>query len=623
MPAAPKKRFKLRTLLLAGSVFLVVCLVAIAVIVTLASAQASKVAAQAVQAETIMGIAFEQNSFARDYIAHGESRPKEQWYLEYAALETALASPVLQSEPSKSFVPRLESSSDGLKEIFDSIVAGSESGADDQAKREQKISDLLVKARAFISDADKMTRAAFDARAKNRASTDRLIFIMVGLLAAVSLSIVFVLYRRIAGSLGALQKGARIIGKGNLEYRMNYAYDCEFGELAAAFDEMAFRLEKGRDTLEEKVQERTQQLAELNRKNETMLQSIGDGVVAIDRHWDIILWNAAAAHITGWSAGEAMGKPLREVIKFIRAEDHRESIEFIERVMLFGETTSMDQDTLLVGKDGGTVPVGDSAAPIYDPKTGKVSGAIIVFRDASSEKALKERERQLAKLKDDFLFRTVHDLRSPAANIRMALDVHAEEEVRYGASPRLKAGFDSIRDASARMSRLIEDLLQIARGEKSDVVLKKETIDLAKLVERVLTQSQPTASAAGVTVSQSVPDEMPHVIGDTDALKEIFDNLVNNAIKYNKKGGSVTVLYEAAGDFLKATVQDTGIGISSEDLKKLFTPYFRAEGSAVQGTGLGLYIVKNLAEKMGGTVHVHSVVGQGSQFMVTVPIVKK
>lgn len=352
-----------------------------------------------------------------------------------------------------------------------------------------------------------------------------------------------------------------------------------------------------------------------------LLESIGDGVFAIDRFWNIVLWNKSAARLTGFSATEVLGRPFREVLKFINVATKKENIVFIEEAMLYGEIKSMANHTVVITKDGRELPIGDSCAPIFDDK-GVVSGAIVIFRDMSFQEELEQKEKELVKLKDDFLFRTVHDLRAPSNIVRLALTDYFEADELARASDKFKKGVEFIKDANSRMSHLIEELLSIGRGENPDRVVKKDPIDLPALVNDLLIMSRPVFDKKKIVLNHLMPSETSKIIGDAEMLKEVFANLIDNAVKYNKVGGQLTISYELQGRFLLTYVQDTGLGIASDALNQIFAPYFRAyTGQDIQGTGLGLYIVKNLVEKMGGKVAVNSTIGQGTKFTVYLPVV--
>ena len=152
-------------------------------------------------------------------------------------------------------------------------------------------------------------------------------------------------------------------------------------------------------------------------REKVFLESIGDGVIAIDRFWNITLWNKEASLLSGWSQEDVLGKPFRNFMKFVREHDRSENIAFIEEAMLFGKKGIMENNTLLIRKDGTEISVGDSASPIFD-QGGGVAGAIIIFRDVSQE-------RESQRLRSDFAY-AAHQFRTPVTkalwNIEVALD---------------------------------------------------------------------------------------------------------------------------------------------------------------------------------------------------------
>ncbi|MDD5251748.1 MAG: ATP-binding protein [Patescibacteria group bacterium] len=353
-------------------------------------------------------------------------------------------------------------------------------------------------------------------------------------------------------------------------------------------------------------------------EEKVIMESIGDGVVAIDRQWNITLWNKVATRLTGWSEAEVMGRPLRQFAKFMRESDGSENVVFIEEAMLRGETKTMENHSVLVTKDGRRVPVGDSAAPVFD-QAGLVSGAVIIFRDVSTERELAEREKAMIKLKEDFLFKTVHDLRSPSSIIKMAID--SCDKSAAGLGPQAVKSLGYVKVANDRILKLISSLLKIGQETNPQFLLECQPMAIRGVLEDVVAELAPKATAKRVTFEHGEASGLPEISGNQDALKEVFVNLLDNAIKYNKEGGQVKIGYEVVGRTVRVSVEDTGRGIPLEAVGKLFTAYFRADISKdIEGSGLGLYIVKNLVEKMGGSVAVKSTVGQGTRFTVSLPI---
>jgi len=367
--------------------------------------------------------------------------------------------------------------------------------------------------------------------------------------------------------------------------------------LAAGF--FTYRLLRDRDTIEKQRD-----------KEKMLLENIGDGIIAIDRFFNIVSWNKASTALTGWSREEALGKPMREVVRFVRESDKKENIVFIEEAMLYGETKTMEDHTFLIRKDGTEIQVGDSAAPVFD-SSGKISGAIIIFRDTS-------REHEAEKAREEVIFQTVHDLRAPATAIKLAAETSQDAEFLSHNPEKLKESIGLIQEANTRMLGLINSLLEGASGKAG--IAKNERVALSNVIQGAVKEFAPATAKMGVKI-EYVPSKDPlQVFANAGRLKEIFSNLIDNAIKYNKVGGTVTIAHQIEGGFIKTTVQDTGIGISAESLSKLFTPYFRASsGQHVQGTGLGLFVAKKFVEEAGGRIAVDSKAGQGTIFIISLP----
>lgn len=237
------------------------------------------------------------------------------------------------------------------------------------------------------------------------------------------------------------------------------------------------------------------------------------------------------------------------------------------------------------------------------------------------EKMLRQ-EEDIRKFKEDFLFKTVHDLRAPGTAIRLAIEdlttsnswacstdaKHAEQTVSI------------IQSLDQRMLNLVNDILKIGKSQNANIEIKKESVDVHQVVSEATKNLGPIANSKKMKIEHE-GKEVPKILADKEKITEVFFNLVDNAIKYNKEGGTIKITHNIAGDKLNISISDQGVGIPAGDIDKLFAPYFRSEtGKAIQGTGLGLYIVKNLIEKMNGKISVRSKVGEGTTFTISMPI---
>jgi PAS domain S-box-containing protein len=367
-------------------------------------------------------------------------------------------------------------------------------------------------------------------------------------------------------------------------------------------------------------------------KDEAVLSSIGDAVFAVDMRGRITLFNPSASQISGFTKEEAIGKHFRDVLKFVLEKDGSQHDSFISQA-LSGYLSTMKNHTQLIRKDGSKVAVADSAAPIRDAK-GELLGAIIVFRDVT-------RENELDRAKSEFVSLASHQLRTPLS----AIGWYSEMLLNGDAGKLTKSQQEhvtEIYEGNQRMVELVNSLLDVSRlelGKLQNDATPTSIIDIAHSLHLELT---PSVKAKGVTLTMNVDQKMPKVTADPKLLRMIVQNLLSNAVKYTPEKGSVTLTLHAATSeaaelrnvnlkhpldkyvFLKVT--DTGYGIPASQHSKIFQKMFRADNVRaldVEGTGLGLYIVREVVQKLGGKIWFESKEGKGTTFYVILPFVTK
>ena len=234
--------------------------------------------------------------------------------------------------------------------------------------------------------------------------------------------------------------------------------------------------------------------------------------------------------------------------------------------------------------------------------------------------SLKKKNEEIVKIKNEFLFRTVHDLRSPATNIRFLLERYEDPAVK-NKDADIKYDLELIKKLDSSLLNLIQDILVLAKSRDFTDSFRREKINLQDLIRNILVECNPVIIKKAIDVEYTPPENLSEISGDKEKVKEVFLNLIDNAIKYNIQGGKLEIKHEVRKNFVRTSIKDEGAGIAAEHLSKLFTPYFRGDAAkTVVGTGLGLYIVKNLTESMGGRVMVNSVLGKGSTFYVELPV---
>jgi two-component system phosphate regulon sensor histidine kinase PhoR len=240
-------------------------------------------------------------------------------------------------------------------------------------------------------------------------------------------------------------------------------------------------------------------------------------------------------------------------------------------------------------------------------------GVVLVMHDTTEL-------RRLESLRRDFVANVSHELKTPLSSIRAYA-----ETLRIGALNDPETGrkfLERIEEQSDRLHHLIMDMLMLARIESDQQVFEIVSVDVAAVVAACLDAWRRAATAKRIELAAEPDRPDCRVRADQEGLREILDNLIDNAIKYTPEGGSVTVSWQASNGMVEIAVRDTGIGIKEEDQRRVFERFYRvdkARSRELGGTGLGLAIVKHLAQSFGGRVGITSEPGKGSRFTVGLP----
>jgi signal transduction histidine kinase len=235
-----------------------------------------------------------------------------------------------------------------------------------------------------------------------------------------------------------------------------------------------------------------------------------------------------------------------------------------------------------------------------------------------SQKKELERQKDVLRIKDEFLFVAAHELRTPVTAIRWSLEsVDNPKKLSLEVQEALN---DAI-SASRTLAELVEDLLNMARLDSNRLEFAREPVDLIALVNATLKELAPIAERKEVALKVDVGDgTTKQALADARRLREVLVNLIGNAIKFNKLKGKVLVHVGVAGDRVSLRVEDSGPGISPEDQKHVFEKFWRSKAqSSVEGSGLGLFITKRLVDGMGGEIGFESVPGKGTTFKILLP----
>jgi len=227
-----------------------------------------------------------------------------------------------------------------------------------------------------------------------------------------------------------------------------------------------------------------------------------------------------------------------------------------------------------------------------------------------------------------FVFVAAHELKAPLAAIEWGLsELLGDDALMSSLKEDQRAMLRAIEEKNKSLIALTADLLRIAKIQEEDKKSVRDTVDVASIAEQVAESLRPLATKINVELSILITKKhLPRAIGETDALKEIFNNLISNAIRYNKNNGSVSIDGDMRGGEVIIHVRDTGIGIGEDQLNNLFKEFSRIkteETKHIEGTGLGLFITKQLVERMNGRIWVESRKGEGSAFSFSLPVAGK
>jgi PAS domain S-box-containing protein len=353
-------------------------------------------------------------------------------------------------------------------------------------------------------------------------------------------------------------------------------------------------------------------------KTEALLGSIGDGVFAVDHEGRIIEFNRAAAALTGETAAGVLHRPYNEVIELSEEHPGQPAVrpDPVRRAMAQGRTFRFLRDLTLVRRDGTRLPISFSAAPVHDDEGG-VTGCVVVFSDASQE-------REVDRMKNEFISIASHQLRTPMSGVKGVLALLLEEvlgPLNADQQKYLRRAYES----NERLIALVNDLLNISRLEQGSLLLRTEDVDLATLLRTLTAEFQPRAARYHQDLLLQPPPDAsanPHVQGDAMRLREVFANLIDNAIKYTPEGGGIRLAWVPGPEQVSVEVSDNGVGIPADKLASLFQKFNRIQNPLSGrefGSGLGLYFARSVVELHHGRIEVASLPGQGTTFRVILP----
>ncbi len=365
--------------------------------------------------------------------------------------------------------------------------------------------------------------------------------------------------------------------------------------------------------LERRVEEQTADLRQMARENETLLSSVADGIYGVDRAGLITFVNPATAQTLGYRVEELLGLDPHDTFHAPQEDGtpFPKAACYLTQAVRDGITVSAEADRYRRA-DGRVIPVEVTASPLRDDEG--VRGAVVAFRDMTQR-------HEVDRMKNEFLSVVSHELRTPLTSIRGSLGLLSGGGI-VDLNPAAQRMLTIAVESSERLSRLINDILDIERIQAGRLPMELLPHEAAELVDRCLREMSGLASSSGVVLRAGEVEGW--VLADVDRIAQSLTNLVGNAVKFSPRGGVVTVSAgpdpEKPGRHVLFSVADEGRGIPVDKLEAVFHPFEQVDSSDSRehgGTGLGLAITRRIVEAHGGRIWASSEPGQGTTMRFT------
>ncbi|MDO9541155.1 MAG: ATP-binding protein [Kiritimatiellia bacterium] len=376
----------------------------------------------------------------------------------------------------------------------------------------------------------------------------------------------------------------------------------ELKELYAIRDQFKSEMDRRVRDVTRHYEVKNKQLTFEKDNMDSIMRNVGEGVVVVGNDGNILMANPAAEKLMGRTGQAIVGRSLKETLK----EEH-------SLVLSKGSSESVTEIEV-AGKDAETRRVLRTSNAVIEDRDGRTVGMVSVLSDITKMKEVEQ-------LKSDFVANVSHELRSPLAAIQKNLTVILDKtagEINNDQQEFLSLAKENVE----RLTRLINDLLDLSKIEAGKMELKKVRTDLVVLVRKAVASFSGWLGEKRIKFRLELPAQPVELELDSDKIIQVLNNLLSNALKFTSAKGEILVALRAAGSAVEVSVTDTGMGIALKDIARIFNKFEQVSANhpnGVNGTGLGLPLAKEIVEKHGGKIMVKSTTGKGSTFSFTLP----
>lgn len=409
-------------------------------------------------------------------------------------------------------------------------------------------------------------------------------------------------------AINRLKTSAEHIANGDFSQTVVTTSKDELGQLHRAFADMAARLKDS-----------YRRLAIERQRDEAILRSMGDGMIAVDETRKIVLINPVAAELLGIGDQEAMGKTLQDAYHLYpqssATDKNAKPLSADERPAGLALRTGQDIEDVFIFQrnDGNKFLLNVHASPIA--LEGQTVGVVTVLRDVTKEK-------EIDRMKTEFISLASHQLRTPLSAIKWFTEMLVSGDAGQLQPDQLDFA-KNIADSTERMISLVNALLNISRIESGRIMIDPKPTDLKDLVTGIINDLKAKTEEKKQTLVVSVHSDLPKINLDPRLIGQVYLNLLTNAIKYTPKGGEINIFISKKDDNIVSQVSDNGYGIPKAQQDRIFQKFFRATNAVkveTDGTGLGLYLIKAVVESSGGKIWFESEENKGTTFWFSIPL---
>jgi signal transduction histidine kinase len=522
----------------------------------------------------------------------------------------ALNNGIADTEEKKVFETNLTKQQDNITEIGEKELTDRLTSDFKKLSQSADTTALIKVIRTDITDIMLLNMQAIQRKNSIAQSTANNAIVWITIVGTICFLIAFTLLVNLPGNIAnpvkELTNSIKEIAAQNYSQRVHFEKQNEFGELAAAFNTMAEKLEEYKaGNLSKLMMEK--------KRIETLINNMHDPVIGLDENKRVLFMNDTALKIAGLKTAEVMGRPIQDVA--VQNDLIRSLIKDLFSVV--NSNTETRQPLVKIYADNKESYFEKEIIPIKIIPTGEKEGIfignVILLQNITSFK-------ELDFAKTNFIATVSHELKTPISSIKMSLQLLENVQVGH-LNEEQKSLVESIGDDANRLLKITGELLNITQVESGAIQLAVVPSDIKEIFNDAINANKIAAEQKEIKLDIKIQESLPRVLADNEKTAWVLTNLISNAIRYSYDHSTVYLEVADAGDGrIKFSVTDTGQGIAPQYISRIFDRYFRIPGSGKEGTGLGLSISKEFIEAQGGTISVKSDLGTGSTFSISLPV---